>query len=146
MTTFIVAVALLTNAGTAMAQLIDQPAGGDAFEKVQQQFAVAYNRKDVAAMAAFFSKDGVRITPSGIFRGRDAIAREFQRVVDLGLRDYSVQRQVSRREGDVVFNAGEWRAKLGEQPYRGYYSALLIRNGDSVEIMEETVNVAVAAQ
>jgi hypothetical protein len=42
-------------------------------------------------MAAFFSENGVRITPTGIFRARDAIARELQRVViELGLHDYSV--------------------------------------------------------
>jgi ketosteroid isomerase-like protein len=123
----------------------DEPsAGGELFEKVQSEFAEAYNRKDIAAMAAFFSENGVRITPAGIFRGRDAIGRELQRVViDLGLHDYSVRRTVSRLEGDMVFNAGEWQAKLGDgQPFRGYYSALLVREGDGVKILEETVNVA----
>jgi hypothetical protein len=44
----------------------------------------------------------------------------------------------------MVFNAGEWRAKLGDgQQLRGYYSALLVREGDGVKIFEETVNVAV---
>ena len=96
-------------------------------------------------MAAFFSENGVRITPTGIFRGRDAIGRELQRVVfDLGLQNYSVRRTVSRLEGAMVFNAGEWQAKLGDgQQLRGYYSALLVREGDEVKIYEETVNVAV---
>jgi hypothetical protein len=78
-----------------------------------------------------------RITPAGVFRGREAIGRELQRVViDLGLHDYSVRRT-------MVFNAGEWQAKLGDgQQYHGYYSALLIREGDGVKIFEETVNVA----
>lgn len=119
-------------------------AGGESFEKVQSEFADAYNRKDIAAMTAFFSENGVRITPSGVFRGREAIGRELQRVlVDLGLHDYSVQRLVSRLEGNMVFNAGEWQAKLGNgQQLRGYYSALLVREGDGVKIFEETVNVA----
>jgi len=44
----------------------------------------------------------------------------------------------------MVFNAGEWRAVLGDgQPLRGYYSALLVREGDTVKTFEETVNVAV---
>jgi hypothetical protein len=42
----------------------------------------------------------------------------------------------------MVFNAGEWQAKLGDQQFRGYYSALLVREGDKVKIFEETVNVA----
>jgi len=118
------------------------PLGGEPYQKVQSEFAEAYNRKDVAAMAAFFSENGVRITPSGMFRGRDAIRREMQRVIDLGLHDYSVQRTVSRALGDMVFNAGEWRAKLGNQQLHGYYSALLVREGDDVRIFEETVNLA----
>ena len=134
---------LTVTAGSS--QQSEPSAGGELFEKTQSEFAAAYNRKDVAAMAAFFSENGVRITPAGIFRGRDAIGRELQRVViNLGLHDYSVRRTVSRLEGGMVFNAGEWQAKLGDgQQLRGYYSALLVREGDEVKIFEETVNVAV---
>jgi ketosteroid isomerase-like protein len=119
-------------------------AGGELFEKVQSEFAQAYNRKDIAAMAAFFSENGVRITPTGVFRGREAIGRELERVVvDLGLHDYSVRRTVSRLQGSMVFNAGEWQVKLGDgQQLRGYYSALLVQEGDGVKIFEETVNIA----
>jgi hypothetical protein len=54
-----------------------------------------------------------------------------------------VRRTVSRLEGDMVFNAGEWQAKLSDgQPLRGYYSALLVHEGDGVKIFDETVNVA----
>ena len=128
----------------ASTQQPEPGAGSELFEKVQSEFAEAYNRGDVAGMAAFFSENGVRITPAGIFRGRDAIERELRRVViELGLHDYSVRRTVSRMEGGMVFNAGEWQAKLGDgQQFRGYYSALLVREGDAVKIFEETVNVA----
>ncbi len=139
-----VAAILLLSAATPASTQQDEPAGGELFEKMQSEFAEAYNRKDVPAMAAFFSENGIRITPAGIFRGRDAIGRELQRVViDLGLHDYSVRRTVSRLEGGMVFNAGEWQAKLGDgQQYRGYYSALLVREGAGVKIFEETINVA----
>jgi ketosteroid isomerase-like protein len=127
----------------ATGQQSEPGAGGELFERIQSEFAAAYNRKDISAMAAFFSENGVRITPSGIFRGREAIGRELQRVViNLGLHDYSVRRTVSRLEGDMVFNAGEWQAKVGDQQLHGYYSALLVREGDQVKIFEETVNVA----
>jgi len=138
----IVALILLGALTPALAQQSEPSVGGEPYQKVQSEFAEAYNRKDVAAMAAFFSENGVRITPSGMFRGRDAIRREMQRVIDLGLHDYSVQRTVSRALGDMVFNAGEWRAKLGNQQLHGYYSALLVREGDDVRIFEETVNLA----
>lgn len=136
---------LLLAAVPASTQQIEPSAGGELFEKVQSEFAKAYNRKDVPAMAAFFSENAIRVTPAGVFRGREAIGRELQRVsVDLGLHDYSVKRSVSRLEGNMVFNAGEWQAKLGDgNQYHGYYSALLVREGDEVKIFEETTNVAV---
>jgi hypothetical protein len=44
----------------------------------------------------------------------------------------------------MVVNAGEWRAKRGDgRQFRGYYSALLVREGDGVKIFEETTNEAV---
>ena len=140
-----VTVCLLLASTAALPQQIEPSAGGELFEKMQSDFAEAYNRKDVPAMAAFFSENAVRVTPAGIFRGREAIGRELQRVsIDLGLHDYSVKRLVSRIEGNMVFNAGEWQAKLSDgKQYHGYYSALLIREGDGVKIFEETTNVAV---
>jgi ketosteroid isomerase-like protein len=141
----IAAVLLLSVVTPASTQQEEPSAGGELFEKVQAEFAEAYRRKDVPAMAASFSENGVRITPAGVFRGREAIGRELQRVVvDLGLHDYSVRRTVSRLEGGMVFNAGEWRATLGDgKQYHGYYSALLVREVDGVKIFEETTNVAV---
>ncbi len=136
-----VAAVMLFGAATPVsAQQNEASAGGELFEKMQSEFAAAYNRKDIAAMAVFFSENGVRITPAGVFRGREPIGCELQRVViDLGLHDYSVKRTVSRLEGNMVFNAGEWQAKLGDgQQLRGYYSALLVREGDGVKIFEET--------
>jgi hypothetical protein len=37
-------------------------AGGELFQKVQSEFTEAYNRQGVAAMGAFFSENGVRIS------------------------------------------------------------------------------------
>ena len=113
-----------------------------AMTEMQKHFAEAYNRGDVDAMAAAFAEKAVRVTPSGIFQGRDAIRRGFQDALKLGLRDYSVQRVMSRSEGSFVFNAGTWQAKLGDQPFHGYYTAILVREGDQPKILEETVTVA----
>jgi ketosteroid isomerase-like protein len=140
----VAAIMLCGVAAPASTEQNEPGVGGGLFEKMQSEFADAYNRKDVAAMAAFFSENGVRITPAGVFRGREAIGRELRRVVtDLGLHDYSVRRTVSRLAGGMVFNAGEWQARLGDgRQFHGYYSALLVREGDAVKIFEETVNVA----
>lgn len=112
----------------------------------QQQFAEAYNRKDVNAMAMAFSVNAIRVTPSGVFRGRDEIRRGFQDALNLGLHDYTVQRIDSRAYGDFVFNVGEWQAKVGDQPLRGYYTSVLSREDDQTRILEETVTVTVSGK
>lgn len=114
----------------------------DQYADLQKNFAEAYNRKDVDAMAAAFTEDAIRVTPSGMFVGREAIRRNLQDVVNLDLHDYSVERNVSRSIGNFVFNAGEWQAKLGAQPLHGYYTAIVVRDGGVAKITEETVTVA----
>jgi hypothetical protein len=84
-------------------------AGGKLFQKVQ---SVAYNRRDVAGMAAVFGENGVRITPASIFRGRDAIGRELQRVIEMGLHDDSVRRTVSRLEGQHGFQCRRMASQI----------------------------------
>jgi ketosteroid isomerase-like protein len=118
----------------------------DQYEELQKNFAEAYNRKDVDAMANAFTEDAIRVTPSGMFAGRDAIRRNLQDVVAIGLHDYTVQRTTSRSVGSFVFNAGEWRAKLGDQPLQATTPAIVIRDGDRAKIMEETVTVAAPGQ
>jgi ketosteroid isomerase-like protein len=109
---------------------------------VQKHFAEAYNHKDVDAMAAAFTENGIRVTPSGIFQGRDAIRRNLQDALNMGLHDFTARRTISRLEGNFVFNAGEWQATLGDRPFHGYYTAILVREGNQAKIMEETVTVA----
>ncbi|HEY4959861.1 MAG TPA: hypothetical protein VII29_03285 [Terriglobales bacterium] len=52
----ICAVTVLLAWTAASAQQIEPSAGGELFEKMQPDFAEAYNRKDVPAMASFFSE------------------------------------------------------------------------------------------
>lgn len=73
----------------------DKPAD-TGFGDFQKDFAAAYNRGDLDAMAAAFAANAIRVTPSGIFQGRDAIRRGFQDALKLGLHDYSVRQVVSR--------------------------------------------------
>ena len=142
MTAVIIGFWLSTAVCPAVAQQID-PIADALTAKLQTKFAEAYNRKDVTTMAEFFSDKGWRITPSGFFQGREAIRGNMERVIEMGLHDYNVQRTMSKFLAEnIVYNAGEWQAKLGDQQLRGYYSALLVREGDEVKILEETVNVA----
>jgi hypothetical protein len=92
--------------------------------------------------AEAFTENAVRVTPSGIFEGRDAIRRRLQDALKLGLHDYLVRRVISRLEGTFCFNAGTWQAELGDQPFQGYYTAILVREGNHPKIMQETVTIA----
>ncbi|MGB5903061.1 MAG: nuclear transport factor 2 family protein [Xanthobacteraceae bacterium] len=120
-----------------------QSPGDDPSAEMQRHFAEAYNRGDIPAMVDAFTENAIRVTPSGIFQGRDAIRRSFQAALDIGLHDYTVKRTLSRSDGRFIFNTGEWRAKLGDKPFHGYYTATVVHDGDRTRIMEETVTVAV---
>jgi ketosteroid isomerase-like protein len=138
--TILVALCLLL-AVPCQAQQQDQP-DDNVFADFQKHFAEAYNRGDLDAMTDAFAEKAIRVTPSGIFQGRQAIRQSFQDALKLGLHDYSVRRTNSRSEGTFVFNVGEWQAKLGDRPFHGYYTAILAREGGQAKIMEETVTVA----
>lgn len=132
---------LLAFSSPAMSQ--QQAPSDDISAELQKHFAEAYNRGDLDAMAAVFTEKAIRVTPSGFFEGREAIRRSFQEALKMGLHDYSVRRISSSSDGRYIFNAGEWQAKLGDHPFHGYYTAILVREGDQARILEETVNVAV---
>jgi hypothetical protein len=110
-------------------------------EELQSRFNAARTHQDAQAMAAVFAKDAVRVTPDGVFQGRDAIRGNLQSLVTAGLRDFTSQRIISRHAGDLLFDAGEWHARLGDLPLHGYYSALLSCGGKPA-ILQETTNVA----
>jgi ketosteroid isomerase-like protein len=127
---------LLAVPGAAIAQQESDPSA-----EMQKHFAEAYNKGDLDAMAAAFTEDAVRVTPSGIFKGRDAVRRGFQDALKLGLHDYVVRRVSSRTEGKFIFNIGEWQAKLADRTLHGYYTSILVQGAGLPQIMEETVNV-----
>jgi ketosteroid isomerase-like protein len=111
-------------------------------QDLQNKFVEARSRHDVDGMASLFAEDGIRMTPDGVFLGRDAIRRNPQSLVTAGLRDFTTQRTVSRLEGGILFDAGEWHARLGDRQLHGYYSALLSCDGGQPMMLEETTNVA----
>jgi ketosteroid isomerase-like protein len=137
-TTFILCLLIAIPRTLAAGEALDAAA----MDEMHKHFSEAYNRGDLNAMAATFAENAVRITPSGIFQGRDAIRQSFSDALKLGLHDYSVRRTVSRPEGSCVFNAGTWQAKVGDRPFHGYYSSILTSESGKPMIVEETVAVA----
>jgi ketosteroid isomerase-like protein len=133
---------LLCVAVPAVAQPGPSAADYQRCEGLQGRFNEARARQDAQGMAAVFAENAVRVTPDGIFQGRDAIRGNLQSLVTAGLRDFTSQRTVLRHEGDLLLDAGEWHATFGDMPLHGYYSAVLSCRGDQPEILEETTNVA----
>ena len=113
-----------------------------AMDQMHRRISEAYNRGDLDTIAATFAENAVRVTPSGVFQGREAIRRSFGDALKFGLHEYSVQRTISRREGTFVFNVGTWQAKVGDRSFNGYYSSILTSQGGQPSIVEESVVVA----
>jgi hypothetical protein len=132
---------LFATSAAAIAQ--QAPSDNDVFAAQRQRFAAAYNRGDLDAMMAAFTEDAVRVTPSGVFQGRDAIRRSFQDAVKMGLHDYTVRRLSSWTVDKYVFNTTAWTAKVGEQQFHGYGTSILVLENGQSKIKEETVVVAV---
>ena len=87
---------LLALSGAAHAQARLDAA---ALAEMQTRFVAAYNRGDTDVMADAFTANAIRVAPSGILQGRDAIRQSFENAVKLGLHDYSLTRTVTRSEG-----------------------------------------------
>ncbi len=88
----VIARMMLCGVTPALAQQDHSASDEKLYENVQKQFAEAYNRQNADAMAALFSENGIRVTPNGIFQGRDAIRRGLRHVLAMGLHDYTVRR------------------------------------------------------
>src|ERR1700733_8521518 len=59
---------------------------------LRDRFNEARARQDANAMAAVFARDAIRVTPDGVFQGRDAIRQNLESLAGAGLRDFSTER------------------------------------------------------
>ena len=77
----------------------------DDLNALSTKFDEAVREQDAAALAALFAPDGVRVSPDGVFSGREAIEKsfsdDFQRVTD-NLVCFSDRSTALNREGSVV--------------------------------------------
>lgn len=112
-----------------------------AAREVHAQFTTAFNRQDAAGVAALFSEDGIRVTPQGIIRGRDAIHKDSDKRFQLRFRDLSITPLIVRSSSDSIWEAGEWAMKMGDHPVRGYFAMTLVREGNSFKIRDDTFNI-----
>jgi uncharacterized protein (TIGR02246 family) len=105
----------------------------------------AKNKYDVAAVAALFTEDGVRVTPhDGAFHGRQAIEKSYAHEVQR----WQFSNVVTRVDrviavGNEVRAHGRWSADYketngGASSDGGPYSWVIVREGDTWKIRRDT--------
>lgn len=121
----------------------------DAFAK---KYAEAVNNNDAAAIAAFYTEDGVLVTSEGPKYGREAIERFY---ADL-FRQFHFSNYSSKADqysphligttGNQTLEIGEWSCTVeghGGSPVqlKGYYSSIYNRAGNDWKISMVTSNM-----
>jgi ketosteroid isomerase-like protein len=95
-----------------------------------QRWTAAFNRQDLSELMTLYTEDAIRITPQGIFQGRDAIRKQLEGGLKAGAHDISSIPKIVQPSGDLIWNGGEWSAKVGsDRTVRGYYSDVITREG-----------------
>jgi len=108
------------------------------------KYEEAYNKHDATAVAALFTEDGVRVTPTGTWYGRPAVEKslakyDFQiwRVTDLYKR---FDRIIA--VGSEVRASGIWTSTYQDDAFTkqddGHFSWVLVRESDTWKIRRET--------
>jgi uncharacterized protein (TIGR02246 family) len=105
----------------------------------------AFNKNDAAALAAFYTEDGMLVTPHGTFHGRQAIEKDY---AEHSFRQWQATNQVTKVDrviavGNEVRSIGKWscnfRTRAGNADrIQGRYSSVLVREGDTWKIRKYT--------
>jgi uncharacterized protein (TIGR02246 family) len=121
----------------------------DAFAK---KYAEAINDNDAAAIAAFYTEDGVFVTSEGPKYGREAIEKFY---ADL-FRQFHFSNYSSKADqysphligttGNEILEIGEWGCTVeghggSAVQLKGYYSSIYIRAGNDWKISMVTSNM-----
>jgi uncharacterized protein (TIGR02246 family) len=79
-------------------------------ESANSQFAAAFKRGDAKAMAGCYTAEAALLPANSDFvRGTDAIGLFWQGVIDMGLKDASLETQEVEVHGDTAIEVGRYR-------------------------------------
>ena len=136
-----------TNTPGSDPQIIEQ------LDALGKKFSEAWNNNDAAALAAFYTEDAVRVGITGPVHGREDIQKQ---ISDL-LKQIHVSNQFNKRDqyyaigtaGNEVWANGEWSStdqgkSGGPIQLKGYWSVILVREGDTWKFRMETFNITPA--
>jgi len=81
--------------------------------QTNEQFVEAYNRGDIAAVAALYTDDAVLMPPnSPMMRGRQAIQQFWEEARQMGLRDPTLRTIQLEERGDTAYEVGEYTLQI----------------------------------
>jgi uncharacterized protein (TIGR02246 family) len=126
---------LLALAAVALAGLATVSAAEDvrgALEATNKAFCVAVARGDAAAVAALYTSTAQALPPGGeTARGRDAIQKAFQGMIDAGATNLTLSTVEVEAHGDTAHEVGTWvlKAKDGAAVDNGKYIVIWKREG-----------------
>jgi uncharacterized protein (TIGR02246 family) len=107
--TRLLALAAVVLAGAAVSAAEDVRA---AIETNNKAFSAAVARGDAAAVAALYTSTAQALPPGGeIARGRDAIQKAFQGMIDAGATDLTLSTLEVEAHGDTAHEVGTWALK-----------------------------------
>jgi ketosteroid isomerase-like protein len=144
-------VPLLTVAVSAQAQQMSEVDALVSTGSVLNAWNTASLKKDAHGAAAFFTESAIRITPQGIITGRAAIEKS----LDAGFKVFTLDSGSADQAGivlaeGVMARTGTWSGTYngvnGPMHQKGYWSATLVRDGDTWKIRQEMFNVSPASQ
>lgn len=114
------------------------------FAAVGTQFIEAFNRKDVAAVAALYAEDAIRVNSGGMIRGRAAIQRAIGEGLEAGAHDLKLRYHAAQIDGNTGWSVAEYdfqtRGKDGTAtPVHGLATVAWIRDGQAWKIKVHTL-------
>ena len=124
-----------------------QTTSGLPLPELAKSWQDAYNRKDAAAVANLYTEDAIRVVPSGIMRGREAIQRNLEASLNAGGHGIVIKPVADHVDGNSGWSITEWSARTrgqdgAEMPINGFAHVTLVRVGNDWKIRVHSVTPA----
>ncbi len=117
------------------------------FTALRTKYVETLNTLDAAAMAGFYTEDGVVVTPDGWFSGRENIEKWYAYMFQRWHPTNSIrQNDQVTGVGNQAWAIGRWWSTLqgqnGPVLARGFWSAIYVREGDAWKIRMANYNAS----
>ena len=115
------------------------------FAAFEANYTAAFNRQDATAMAAFYTEDGLVVTPDGWFSGPEAIEKWYAFIFQRWHPTNTLyQHDQVNAVGNETWAIGQWWSNVqrpdGPAIVSGYWSTIFVRVGGTWKIRLATCN------